>query len=85
VLIGTQSHHGTPAPTSVKASNKAHCVPKWLSVVSNLSSSEWAPLPAPPPSIVTEGIPKLIGIFESVLEAAAGASKPSTSAAAKAA
>src|SRR5262245_38032307 len=54
-------------PTIPKTIRNARCVPRWLSVISKLSSSECAPRPSPPPSIVIAGTPRLIGKLESVL------------------
>lgn len=51
---------------SAIASNKARCVPRTDPVVSNASLSECAPVPRPPPPIVTAGIFNPMGTFESV-------------------
>ena len=48
------------------ASSSARAVPCQEFVVSNVSAIVWAPVPEPPPSIVTAGMPRLMAMFESV-------------------
>jgi hypothetical protein len=51
---------------SASVSSSARAVPCHESVESNVSSREWVPVDEPPPSMVTAGMPRLIGMFESV-------------------